>query len=173
MSESSADIQREIDASRERISDTVAELDARVSRRVDAVKERLDVVQLIRDHPWPALAVALSAGLTLGMSGADAKAARATAAAAKNASRASVDAVKKATGKLRRKAGDTADDDFDDDWAEPADANPGLVERLGTRLFDVVSAPFAASMDTVLEEMRVASRDIGARMGGRATGDAN
>ena len=76
----------ELAAVRSRMSDTVAEIEARVTapvetarERVGAVKDRLDVVELIRSHPWPALVVALGAGVAVAASGADRKAASAVA----------------------------------------------------------------------------------------------
>jgi len=44
------------------------------------------VKQMVRDHPWPALAVAVGAGILLSGSRADVKAAAATVAATKGAS---------------------------------------------------------------------------------------
>jgi len=60
---------------RERMSNTLAQLE-----------HKLNVVEIVRDHPWPALAVALGAGIALSMSGADAKSAAVTIGATKGAS---------------------------------------------------------------------------------------
>jgi hypothetical protein len=65
------DVQR----SRAQIADTIAELEERVAAPVRAVKQRLDVVQLVREHPWPALALAASVGAAIAASRADARAA--------------------------------------------------------------------------------------------------
>jgi hypothetical protein len=106
MSETTADVQRDIAATRERISETIAELDARITERVTVVKERLDVMQLVEDHPWPALAVAVGIGVLLAGTGADAKAARATVRAAKAAPGATTDLARRglqaAKGVVRR-----------------------------------------------------------------------
>ncbi len=72
MAETTADVRRDIEQTRERMSTTLTELE-----------QRLNVVQVVRDHPWPALAVAFGAGLALSASGADKKAAVATVAATK------------------------------------------------------------------------------------------
>lgn len=72
MAETTADVRRDIEQTRERMSTTLAELE-----------QRLNIVQVVRDHPWPALALAFGAGLALSTSGADAKAAVATVAATK------------------------------------------------------------------------------------------
>src|SRR3954469_24672533 len=83
--ESTAAVQQEIAATRERMSSTIAELEQRVSGTIDGVKRKVDVVGLVKQHPWPSLAVAFVAGVALSASGADRKAARATTRAAKRA----------------------------------------------------------------------------------------
>lgn len=70
MAETTADVRRDIELTRERMSDTLAQLERKVN-----------VMQIIRDHPWPSLAVAFGAGLALAGTKADAKAAAATLAA--------------------------------------------------------------------------------------------
>jgi hypothetical protein len=72
MAETTADVRRDIEQTRERMSTTLAELE-----------QRLNIMQVVRDHPWPALALAVGAGLALSASGADAKAAAATVVATK------------------------------------------------------------------------------------------
>ena len=72
MAETTADVRRDIEETRERMSTTLTELE-----------QRLNVVQVVRDHPWPAVALAFGAGLALSASGADKKAAVATVAATK------------------------------------------------------------------------------------------
>lgn len=72
MAETTADVRRDIEQTRERMSTTLTELE-----------QRLNVVQVVRDHPWPALALAFGAGLALSASGSDKKAAVATLAATK------------------------------------------------------------------------------------------
>jgi hypothetical protein len=71
MAETTADVRRDIELTRERMSDTLAQLE-----------RKLNVMQTARDHPWASLAVAAGAGFLLARSGADSKAAAATAAAA-------------------------------------------------------------------------------------------
>jgi hypothetical protein len=60
---------------RDRISETLQQLEAKTN-----------VMQIVRDHPWPALALAVGAGVLLSGSGSDVKAAAATATATKGAS---------------------------------------------------------------------------------------
>ncbi|HET7585066.1 MAG TPA: DUF3618 domain-containing protein [Gemmatimonadaceae bacterium] len=74
MAETTADVRRDIELTRERMADTLAELERKVN-----------VLQIVRDHPWPALALAAGAGALLARSGADAKAAAATVAATQGA----------------------------------------------------------------------------------------
>jgi hypothetical protein len=75
MVETTADVRRDIELTRERMSSTLAELE-----------QKLNLMQIVKDHPWPSLAVAVGAGVLLSGSGADIKAAAATAGATKGAS---------------------------------------------------------------------------------------
>jgi hypothetical protein len=75
MAETTADVRRDIELTRERMSSTI-----------DQLEQKLNVKQMVADHPWPALAVAFGAGIALSGSSADVKAAAATASATKGAS---------------------------------------------------------------------------------------
>ena len=75
MVETTADVRRDIELTRERMSSTLAELE-----------RKLNVAEVVRDHPWPALALAFGAGVLLSGSGTDIKAAAATVTATKGAS---------------------------------------------------------------------------------------
>jgi len=75
MAETTADVRRDIELTRERMSGTLAELE-----------QKMNVTQMVKDHPWPALALAVGAGVLLSGSGADVKAAAATTTATKGAS---------------------------------------------------------------------------------------
>jgi hypothetical protein len=75
----------EIAATRTELSETIVELEERVSSTVDGVKQKVNVAELVKRHPWPALAAAFVAGVALSSTGADRRAARAAAKAAKRA----------------------------------------------------------------------------------------
>src|SRR5919199_6290894 len=75
MAETTADVRRDIEMTRERMSDTLAQLE-----------RKLNVMQMVKDHPWPSLALAFGAGVLLSGSKADVKAAAATAVATRGAS---------------------------------------------------------------------------------------
>jgi len=75
MAETTADVRRDIELTRNRISDTLEELET-----------KLNVAQIVKDNPWPALALAVGAGVLLSGSRADVKAAAATVTATKGAS---------------------------------------------------------------------------------------
>ena len=75
MVETTADVRRDIELTRERMSSTLAELE-----------RKLNVAEVARAHPWPALALAFGAGVLLSGSGRDIKAAAATVTATKGAS---------------------------------------------------------------------------------------
>ena len=75
MVETTADVRRDIELTRERMSSTLAELE-----------RKLNVAEVVREHPWPALALAFGAGVLLSGSASDIKAAAATVTATKGAS---------------------------------------------------------------------------------------
>lgn len=75
MAETTADVRRDIELTRERMSDTIAQLE-----------QKLNVMQMVREHPWPAVAVAAGLGVLLAGSRADVKAAAATVKATGGAS---------------------------------------------------------------------------------------
>jgi hypothetical protein len=75
MAETTADVRRDIELTRERMSDTIEQLE-----------QKLNVMQMVREHPWPAVAVAAGLGMLLAGSKADVKAAAATVKATGGAS---------------------------------------------------------------------------------------
>lgn len=75
MVETTADVRRDIEMTRERMSQTLAQLE-----------QKVHVTRIVKDHPWPALAVAFGAGILLAGSRADVKAAAATVTATRGAS---------------------------------------------------------------------------------------
>jgi hypothetical protein len=74
MAETPADVRRDIELTRNRISDTLQELE-----------QKMNVAQIVKDNPWPALALAVGAGVLLSGSKADVKAAAATVVATQGA----------------------------------------------------------------------------------------
>jgi len=132
-----ADIRTDMAATRDRMSRDVEELKARA-------KQRLDVIQLVRDHPWAAVGAAVALGAVIGGSGAEEKAAAATAAAVRG----------------------TIDKFRSDD--EPREEEPEAVEPsrektgLGARFAGLVGLTVVGALDHVLDEMRAASRNWGA-----------
>jgi hypothetical protein len=75
MAETTADVRRDIELTRERMSTTLQQLE-----------QKLNVMEVVRDNPWPALALAVGAGVLLSGSRSDVKAAAATVAATRGAS---------------------------------------------------------------------------------------
>jgi hypothetical protein len=75
MGETAADVRRDIEMTRQRMSGTLAELE-----------HKLNVADIVREHPWAALGLAIGAGFLLSGSERDVKAAAATVAATKGAS---------------------------------------------------------------------------------------
>jgi hypothetical protein len=75
MAETPADVRRDIELTRSRISDTLQELE-----------QKMNVTQIVKDNPWPALALAVGAGVLLSGTKADVKSAAATVVATRGAS---------------------------------------------------------------------------------------
>lgn len=75
MAETTADVRRDIEMTRERMSDTIAQLE-----------RKLNLLEVVREHPWPSVALAAGAGFALAGSRADVKAAAATVKATGGAS---------------------------------------------------------------------------------------
>ena len=75
MAETTDDVRRDIELTRERMSNTFAELE-----------QKLNVMEMVKANPWPSIALAVGAGVLLSGSGSDVKAAAATVAATKGAS---------------------------------------------------------------------------------------
>jgi ElaB/YqjD/DUF883 family membrane-anchored ribosome-binding protein len=73
----------EVQRSRAQISETIAEIETRVTAPVRAVKGRLDVGRMIQDHPWAALTTAVAVGAAVAASNADRRAASLAADAAR------------------------------------------------------------------------------------------
>jgi len=145
---------QEIATVRGRMSDTAAEIEARVTGRVDAVKEhvasvgdRLDVVQLVRDHPWPSLAVAIGAGVAIAASGADRKAARAAAEASRAAAKKSAEAVNSGARSLKSAASEAAEYGTEHARQAPSRARSAIVGAL-----DSLAAKLAVSLMDHLRE---------------------
>jgi hypothetical protein len=67
MAETTTEVRADIDRTRARMSDAIAELERKV-----------DVTQKVRDNPWVAVSVAFGAGVALSASHADVKAAQVT-----------------------------------------------------------------------------------------------
>ena len=70
MVETTADVRRDIELTRERMATTLQQLE-----------QKLNVKQVVRDNPWPALAIAVGAGVLLSRSRSDARPAEPTVAA--------------------------------------------------------------------------------------------
>lgn len=74
MAETTADVRRDIELTRERMSSTLAQLE-----------RKLNVTQIVKDNPWPAVGVAFGAGLLLSGTRSDIKAGAVTLMATKGA----------------------------------------------------------------------------------------
>lgn len=75
MAETTADVKRDIELTRERMSSTLNQLE-----------RKLNVSQIVKDNPWPAVGVAFGAGLLLSGTRSDVKAGAATLMATRGAS---------------------------------------------------------------------------------------
>src|SRR5436305_13443185 len=127
MTDTRSDIRREMAETRDRMASDLEAIKDHVTSPVRTARQRLDVAQLVREHPWPALGAAVLLGSIVGSSGADVKAVSATASGAKRAARASKDAASAAIEKLH-----SSDEQDAAMPSEPASANekPGWSARL-------------------------------------------
>lgn len=129
MDQRAADVEREIAVTREQMSRTIDEIETRLADTASAVKQKLDVMQFVADHPWSSLALAFAAGLVLSTTGADRKAATsikdAAVDAAKGAGPAIASLADRAKGAVR--GPDSSAD-------APADSGPGFVQRVAGRV---------------------------------------
>ena len=75
MAETTADVRRDIELTRERMSSTLAQLE-----------RKLNVTQVVKDNPWAAVGVTFGAGLLLSGTRSDVKAGAVTLMATKGAS---------------------------------------------------------------------------------------
>jgi hypothetical protein len=78
-------VRHEIEHTRARIGETAAELKDTITQRVDEAAQTVNPLHYAREFPWIALGLALGAGLAIGLTGADAKAAKAAVEGAKSA----------------------------------------------------------------------------------------
>lgn len=101
MDDSIKEVRRDIEETRARLSDTLAELDNRVDSVKNAVTRNVNPFPAIREHPWLALGLALGAGVAIGMSGADRKAASAAKSGVKKAGPAIAGGAKAAVGGIK------------------------------------------------------------------------
>lgn len=114
MSESIESVRQEIAATRARLGETVAAIDATVHERVEGTRDKVYPTRVAQRYPWYALAGALGAGFAVAMTGADRKAASAAVDGAKRAGPATVSALKRAKEaageRLHREKGNAAGD---------------------------------------------------------------
>jgi ElaB/YqjD/DUF883 family membrane-anchored ribosome-binding protein len=159
MDQEMEEVKSEIAATRAQMADTLASLEARVSGTMESVQRKVNPLELARAHPWPALAVAVGAGVALSASGADRKAAAATVEAGRRAPGATARAAKRAS----HKAGDLAQHALPGGRSEGApydtmaqNGGPfsrltrGLRESVDARLADMVQELWRSSTGVTL-----------------------
>ena len=124
MVETTADVRRDIELTRERMSSTLAELE-----------QKLNVAQVVREHPWPSLALAFGAGVLLSGSGADIKTAAVTATATKGAGSKVATALDDIVASLMRGVHQALDDRIDG-WVDEVKGAIGVPSRSRARIPD-------------------------------------
>jgi hypothetical protein len=122
------DVQR----ARTQISDTISEIEARVTAPVRAVTNRLDVGRVIQEHPWAALATAVGVGVAVAASGTDRRAGSLAADAARK-------------GAEKAKEGGVA-------GARIAREAPSRSRQALASVFDAISAKVAVTIVDALRE---------------------
>ena len=101
---------------RAQLADTISQLSDRMTSPIAAAKEKLNLLELARNNPWSALAVAVGAGVLVATTGADRRAASAAVEAgqagvesARRAAETAANAARIAPSKSREILGDAAD----------------------------------------------------------------
>lgn len=101
---------------RAQLADTISQLSDRVTSPITAAKEKLNVLELARNNPWSALAIAVGTGVLVATTGADRRAASAALEAgqagvgsARRAAETAAHAARSAPSKTREVLGDAAD----------------------------------------------------------------
>jgi ElaB/YqjD/DUF883 family membrane-anchored ribosome-binding protein len=148
MAESMDDVRYDIQTTRQRMSETLSELDAHLESRkamvadkVNAVKGQLDperVIALVQEHPWAAVAVAFGLGAFLGGSGADRAIASATAGAATGVAHSTADAARSAAHAVTERVRGSGSDAEVPIEAQRDDEGEGLVDRLAGQVGRVI-----------------------------------
>jgi hypothetical protein len=155
-------VRYEMEETRERMSDTLAALESRVAGVADGVKEKLDVSQLVKEHPWPALATAIVAGVALSATRADEKAAGATVEAAKRGSSAAVDGLRHVgEAAVSRLNGGNDDGDNAAVGADGRDPVDGTVDQPKGPSKNPVVRAVQNQVRELTQEIREASENIG------------
>ena len=150
-------VQHELEDTRERMSGTLAALESRVTGVADGVKEKLDVSQLVKEHPWPALATAIVAGVALSATRADEKAAGATVEAAKRGSSAAADGIRHVGEAVAsRLHGENDDAAIGNDGRDS-----GTVDQPESPSKNPVVRAVRGQVRELMHEIRQASEDIG------------
>ena len=139
MTEETAQLRRDLADTRDRVSDDIKELRNRA-------KQRLDLAHVVREHPWSALGAAVALGAIIGGSGADEKMASAASGAV--------------TGTFEQLRSRAARNERSPEVVQEHHTKPGI----GARIAGMVGVTLATTLDRVIDEMRVASRDWGTRM---------
>jgi len=143
--------QQEISNTRARMSGTISALESRVGEITGDVKEKLDASRIVKEHPWPALAAAIVAGLALSATRADEKVADAAVDAAKRGSAAAADGLRHAGEAVASRIHDNGDE------SAAEEEHDGIVQRATSRVTGVVQNQ-ARQLE---HELRIAADDIG------------
>jgi hypothetical protein len=145
----------EIAATRERLSQTTAELKATVSDQVGRATHAVNPLHYAREFPWAALGLAVGAGLAFALTGADEKAARAAADGAKAAGSALADgAVAAKDAVVDKLSGDDAP--APDRTATPEQESSGLRAQATRAVHDLLDQ----GLDEILSALGVDRKEI-------------
>jgi hypothetical protein len=153
----SPDIQQarhDIADTRARLAETAAELKDTVSDQVGRAREAVSPAHYARQFPWAALGLALGAGLAIGLTGADTKAAAAAIAGAKSAGSAIGDGAVSAKDSIAEKF--SADGDATP-APEPVDASsPGIRSETASAIHEMLYQ----GLDEILGALGVSRKQL-------------
>lgn len=146
------EVRQDIAETRERISDTLEALESRVTSVKTVVTRNVNPLPWARENPWLALAVAVGAGVAIGMSGADRKAAVAAKQGARKAGPAMKDGAKAAVAGV--KGAFRKDESAEERATREAIAGNRLAAYGGVHPYPEDSAEETSATSRVLDALR-------------------
>jgi hypothetical protein len=138
----------DIEVTKAHLRDTAGELGDALSAKVSRAKQTVDPTHYAQQFPWAALGIALGAGLAIGLSGADEKAASAAVDGAKKAGESISDGASSAKDAIVARFQGSGDE-TEIAVAEPVSQEPGVRARIATAIDELLQDGLRDLMQTL------------------------